>query len=530
MINIALKKITLSNGLDVILHEDHAVPLVAVNVWYHVGSKDEQPGRTGFAHLFEHIMFDGSKHHNKSFFEPLQRVGGSLNGSTTRDRTNYWENIPANELELALWLESDRMGFLLDALDQKRFETERDVVHNERRQSYENRPYGMASIHMQSALFPLPHPYHWSTIGEAADLNAATLDDVKSFFNKYYAPSNASLTIAGDIDPEATIRLVEKYFADLPPRVPVTRLTRRDSDLKGAVDLVLHDKVQLPRLYLSWPSPAHFSADDPAATILSTILGDGKRSRLFRTLEYEKQIVQEVMAFHFGGEIAGQLQVIATPAPGHTLGEVQKAIEVELERLRQEPPTAEEIAGAKNRLDAMHVHQLERVGGFGGRADQLNGYNVFTGNPEKINTEMDEYRAVRAEDVQRVAAGILTDRRVQLVVLPEPRLSLGRSAVDRTAQPQGQAPKLFHPPAPTRRRLANGLSVLVLPKRDLPIVSLGVLLTNGAAADPEGMPGLAYVTAGLLEEGTQRLSSQQLAAEFEFIGAELFVRADRTTT
>lgn len=530
MINVSFKKITLSNGLDVILHEDHSVPLVAVNIWYHVGSKDEQPGRTGFAHLFEHIMFDGSKHHNRSFFEPLQRAGGTLNGSTTRDRTNYWINLPANALELALWLESDRMGFLLDALDQKRFETERDVVHNERRQSYENRPYGMASIHLQRALFPLPHPYHWNTIGEAADLDAATLEDVKGFFNKHYGPNNASLTIAGDIAPEETLRLVEQYFGDLPPRPPAPRLTRRDSDLKGAVDLVLNDKVQLPRLYLAWPSPAHFSKDDPAATVLATILGDGKRSRLFRSLEYERQMVQEVMAFHFGGEIAGQLQVIATPAPGHSIGEVQTAVEAELARLRQEPPTAEELTSAKNRIEAMHVRQLERLGGFGGRADQLNGSNVFAGDPGRVNTELDEFRAVRGEDVQRVAESVLTERRAQLTVLPEPRLWAGPSSVDRTSHPASQGAKPFHPPAPTRRVLANGLPILVLPKRDLPIVGIGVLLSNGAMSDPEDLPGLAYVITELLEEGTQRLTSQQLAAEFELIGAELSVRADRSTT
>ncbi len=530
MINIAFKKITLANGLDVILHEDHALPLVAVNVWYHVGSKDEQPGRTGFAHLFEHIMFDGSKNHNRSFFDPLQRVGGSLNGSTTRDRTNYWENLPANELELALWLESDRMGFLLDALDQKRFETEREVVHNERRQSYENRPYGMTSIHIQEALFPPPHPYHWNTIGIPADLDAATLDDVKAFFTKHYAPNNASLTIAGDINSDETLRLVERYFGDIPPQPAVPRVTRRESDLTGAVDLTITDKVQLPRLYLSWPSPGRFHQDDATATVMSTILGSGKRSRLFRSLEYEKQIVQEVMAFHFGGEIAGQLQVIATPAPGHTIAEVQDAVERELERMRREPPTEEELTGAKNGIEAMHVRQLERLGGFGGRADQLNAYNVFAGDPGKVNTDLDDYMKIRPEDVQRVAASLLTNRRVQLVVQPEPRLATGRSQVDRTVQPPGQHRHPFSPPAPARRRLSNGVNVLVVPMRGLPLVSVGAMLSTGAMTDPASLPGLAHVVGELLQEGTETRTSQQLAAELEFIGAELSVHPERVQT
>ena len=234
---IAYDKFTLPNGLDVILHEDHSLPVVAVNVWYHVGSKDEQAGKTGFAHLFEHVMFEGSKHHDRSYFEPLQKVGASLNGSTSADRTNYWETVPSNYLELALWLESDRMGYLLDALDQKRFDVQRDVVKNERRQSYENRPYGMAHLLIQSAVFPSPHPYSWPVIGSMEDLDAAELEDVRAFFRKYYAPSNASLAIAGDFDPGEARRLIERYFGGLPPGPPISRLGRMESDLRGMVSL-----------------------------------------------------------------------------------------------------------------------------------------------------------------------------------------------------------------------------------------------------------------------------------------------------
>ena len=248
MVAISFEKITLSNGLDVILHEDHSLPIIAVNVWYHVGSKDEEIGRTGFAHLFEHVMFEGSKNHNKSFFEPLQKVGANLNGSTTNDRTNYWENVPSNYLELALWLESDRMGFLLDALDQGRFDIQRDVVKNERRQSYENRPYGMSYLTLQPALFPAPHPYNWPTIGSQEDLDAADLEDIKDFFRKYYAPSNASLAIVGDFETDKVKGLVEQYFGDLPPGPPINRIGRMDSDLAGLVSLTMPDKVSDTRL------------------------------------------------------------------------------------------------------------------------------------------------------------------------------------------------------------------------------------------------------------------------------------------
>ncbi len=292
MFSISHEKSVLSNGLQVILHEDHTLPTTAVNVWYHVGSKDEEIGRTGFAHLFEHVMFEGSKHHNRNYFEPLQKVGGVLNGSTSSDRTNYWETVPSSYLELALWLEADRMGFLLDALDQKRFDIQRDVVKNERRQRYDNTPYGQAHLLLQPAVFPAPHPYSWSVIGSQEDLDAALLDDIKDFFRRHYAPSNASLAIAGDFDPAEAKRLVERYFGDIPPGLPVTRVGRMDSSLKGEVHITTQDKVQLPRLYLVWPSGPMFDQNEAPLELLASVLGDGKSSRLYRSLVYEKQIAR----------------------------------------------------------------------------------------------------------------------------------------------------------------------------------------------------------------------------------------------
>ncbi|MDA1097190.1 MAG: pitrilysin family protein, partial [Chloroflexi bacterium] len=264
---ISFEKFTLPNGLDVILHEDRSIPIAAVNVWYHVGSKDEEPGKTGFAHLFEHMMFEGSKNHNKSHFAPLNQVGATLNGSTTNDRTNYWENVPSNYLELALWLEADRMGYLLEAMDQSRFDIQRDVVKNERRQSYENRPYGVASLKLQDAVYPEPHPYHWPVIGFHEDLDAATLDDVQAFFRRFYGPSNASLVIAGDFDPAEARDMVGRYFGDLLPNAGLPRARQVGSTLRGRTSLTLHDRVTLSRISLAWPGVPRFHEDEAALSI-----------------------------------------------------------------------------------------------------------------------------------------------------------------------------------------------------------------------------------------------------------------------
>ena len=525
---IAFEKYTLSNGLDVILHQDRALPLVAVNVWYHVGSKDEEPGKTGFAHLFEHVMFEGSKHHNSSHFEPLQEVGANLNGSTSTDRTNYWENVPSNYLELALWLEADRMGFLLEALDQRKFDVQRDVVKNERRQSYENRPYGMAGLRLQEAVYPWPHPYHWPTIGSQEDLEAATLDDVKGFFQRFYGPSNASLAIAGDFEHGEAKALVERYFRDLAPSTAVPRSQREDSSLQGHVGSTMYDKVLLPRLFLVWPTVPRFDRDEAALSILAAILGDGRSSRLHRELVYKRRIAQSAGADNDGAEIAGDFSVDVTAAAGHTAQEIEEAARAELERIRQEPPTAREVARAQNRLESRRVRQLANIGGFGGRANQLNSFNVIAGDPGLLNQDLDRYMEVRPEDVQRVAQTYLGERHTQLVVLPEPSYTPGApTAVDRTVQPAGAAPRPFEPPLSQRHRLSNGLQLRVVEKRGLPIVAFGITLKGGAASDPKALPGLSSFTASILQEGTASRSSEQIADEFEFIGSQIMTIAGR---
>ena len=530
MVTISFEKHTLSNGLDVILHEDHNIPVVAVNVWYHVGSKDEEIGRTGFAHLFEHVMFEGSKHHNSSHFDPLQKAGANLNGSTTPDRTNYWEDVPTNYLDLALWLESDRMGFLLDALDQQRLDIQRDVVKNERRQSYENRPYGMAHWHLQEALYPMPHPYHWMTIGSQEDLDAADLDDIKNFFKRFYTPSNASLAIAGDIDMGQALEMVNHYFGDLPPGEPAPRKGRHDSSLRGRIELEMRDSVTLPRTYIAWPTPPEGDIDDAPLEIYQAIMSDGLTSRLHKSLVYEKQIAQSANMRYHSSEIAGQCILSVTAAEGHELDEVEAAADAEMEMLLREPPTDEEITRVKNRIEASHFRQLARIGGFGGRADQLNHYSVFSADPDLINTSLDKYMSVTREDVMRVAESILGENQVRLRVLPEPTLSSATVTIDRTVMPPPKSEPVFNPPTPTRTKLSNGMGISVIEQRGMPIVAFGVLMDAGASRDPENLPGLAGFTAQMLPEGTTTKTSQEIAQAFEFIGSRISADGRREYT
>jgi zinc protease len=525
-INIAFEKHTLSNGLDVILHVDKSIPIAAVNVWYHVGSQNEEPDRTGFAHLFEHIMFKGSKHHDREYFLPLQEVGANINGSTTTDRTNYYEDVPAEYLELALWLESDRMGYLLDALDEGGFATEREVVKNERRQSYENRPYGLAGQEIRKALYPPNHPYNWQTIGSQEHLDAATLDDVKAFFRRFYAPNNASLAIAGDVEPEEAVRLAEHYFGDLPPAPPVPRLQRWLPQLHGEVRIELEDSVQLPRIYLAWVGPPRFDADEPALDVLMSVLGEGRSSRLYRSLVYEKQNARAASGYYAAMEIAGEIRVDATLSPGATLEDVEESLLTEIDRLKGEPPSTEEVQRAVNSLEAHYVHQLESVGGFGGRADLLNYYNVFTGDPGRLNTDLDRYQVVTPADVQRVARKYLVEGRVRLVVNPKAQVSPAPVSIDRNVQPGPGRSRSFEPPTPRRLSVA-GMDLLVVEKHEVPIVAAGIYMPGGALLDPALSPGLSSFAGRLLIEGTKTRSSTQIAEESDFIAAHPNVGIDR---
>jgi zinc protease len=424
-IEVPYTRFTLPNGLTVILHEDHAIPMVSVNMWYHVGSGREVPGRTGFAHLFEHIMFEGSGHVPEGEFDLLlEAAGGDNNGSTNVDRTTYWENVPSNALELALFLESDRMGYLLDAMSPEKVDGQRDVVKNERRQSYENRPYGMASIALVENLYPEAHPYHWPTIGYMDDLTAASYDDVVSFFRQYYGPRNASLAIAGDIDVETAKRLVEKWFSDVPPGQAVAPIDPPAAVLEAEKRIVLEDKVQLPRLYTCWLTPAFYDPGDAELDVLANVLAGGKNSRLYRRLVYDLQIAQDVSASQASSRLVSRFCIVATARTGHSLAELETVIQEEIDKLVAEGPTEREVERAINQYEASFLDQLELVGGFGGKADQLNGYYFATGNPDWFQEDLSRYKALRPSDIQAVTETYLDDERVILSVVPEGRRDL----------------------------------------------------------------------------------------------------------
>ncbi|HEX6939731.1 MAG TPA: pitrilysin family protein [Longimicrobiales bacterium] len=414
---------TLPNGLRVIVHEDRSVPLVAVNIWYHVGSKDERPGRTGFAHLFEHLMFEGSAHAPAGTFDTLlEAVGGINNGSTSPDRTNYYEMLPANALELALWLESDRMGWLLPAMSQRKLDAQRDVVKNERRQSYENRPYGRAFETILAALFPPMHPYHWPVIGSMADLDAATLEDVHEFFRTYYAPNNASLVIAGAADAASVRPLVERYFGEIPRGPEPPAVAAPAVATTGGRRLVLEDDVRLPRLYVAWPSPAYFAEGDAALDAVATILAEGKASRLHRVLVYERGIAQDVQAFQDSRRLGSVFFVVVTARPDVSLAELEREVRRQLEALAVDGPGAGELDRARNRIETAFIDELQHVLG---RADRLNLYAYYAGDPGYAEADLARFRRLEPRDVAAAVRRYLLDAApVVLSVVPRGRRDL----------------------------------------------------------------------------------------------------------
>lgn len=416
---------TLPNGLTLIVHEDRSVPVVTTNVWYHVGSGDERPGRTGFAHLFEHLMFMGSAHAPYPQFDRLlEAAGANNNGSTTTDRTNYYESGPANALPLMLWLEADRLGWMLETMDVAKVDLQRDVVKNERRQSYENQPYGLAFEHLASAIYPKGHPYSWTTIGSMADLSAASLDDVKAFFRTYYAPNNATIVVAGDVRADSVRAMVRTMFAEIPRGPAFTRPTITPFTLRDTV-VTLEDRVQLPRLYLAWHGVREYAPDDAALDIAAYVLAGARNSRLTKALVQDRPLATSVNAFNSSKRLDGDVQIVATARPGVHLDTLQRAIDAELARLAAEGPTAREIRQALNSIEANFLNRLEFSNG---KADQLNAYYYATGTPDYFQKDLDRYRAVRARDVQRVVRTFLRTGRVTLSVVPQGRTTLAATA------------------------------------------------------------------------------------------------------
>ena len=423
---IPFEKYQLENGLTVILSEDHRAPVVGVDLWYHVGAVDERKGRSGFAHLFEHLMFQGSKHlqgDERVVFATLERNGATnLNGSTGWDRTNYFETMPADRLELALWLESDRMGFLLDSVDQKKLDTQREVVLNEKRQNVENVPYGRAEMRLVELLYPQPNPYFGSVIGSEADLKAATLTDVKDFFRTYYAPNNASIAIVGDIQPAAVKAMVEKYFGPIVRGPDKPKVIAKAEPHTAAVRETVRDQVQLAKVLIGFVGPKPL--ENPAADVLMRVLAGGKASRLYHDLVYEKKIAQDVSAsWDPGMQLGGTIEISATVQAGHAPEEVEAALLDELRRARETPPSPDELERARRNLKAGLFAQLENVGGFGGKADQLNYYEEVAGDPGWFSKGLEQSLAVTPEQVQKLAQDFLRDeQRATVVVLPQEKV------------------------------------------------------------------------------------------------------------
>ena len=426
---VGYTQFTLPNGLHVILHEDHSIPIVTVNVWYHVGSAREKPGRTGLAHLFEHLMFEGSGHVKEGEFDQrLESAGGTNNASTGSDRTNYYIDVPSNALDLALFLESDRMGYLLDAMTPDRVNGQRDVVKNERRESYENTPYGMASIEIAALLYPERHPYHWPAIGSMDDLSAASYEDVVDFFKRFYQPGNASLVVAGDIDPGRARTAVEKWFADVKPgQAPVPPIDYPPAFLTEVKKKTIQDRVQLPRLYLDWLTPPAFTPGDAELDVVSQILAGGKNSRLYKRLVYDLQIAQDVSATQQSAQLGSQFEIVITarpPAAGTSIASaidrIRGIVDEEIARLQQTAPESRELERALNQIESSFYDRMERVEGFSGVGDQLNAYYFASGNPDYFNEDLSRYRALAATDVTAAAVRWLPrHQRVELVVEPK---------------------------------------------------------------------------------------------------------------
>ena len=535
---LAVEKYKLANGLTVLLHEDHKTPVTAVHVWYKVGSQDEKAGRTGFAHLFEHLMFQGSKHHDRDYFGPLEPLGAEVNGNTTEDRTVYFESVPANAAELALWLEADRMGFLVPAMTQAKLDNQRDVVKNERRESVENVPYGMSEEALRRALYPEGHPYRHEVIGSMADLSAASLDDVSAFFRTYYAPDNAILSIAGDIDRAKIKAQVEKLFGPIPKGPAVARPKPWVPKLDGPKHLKETDRVSLPRARLVWPTVPSLHPDEVALDVLASVLGGlDKENRLYVALMHDRDLAANVDASHPTQALSGTFEVDLLAPPDGDLDEVVKVAREQIERLKREGPTDDEVAKSRNGRESDLIQGLQSVLT---KAETFSTYEALAGDPTAYRAELDRLFAVTAGDVKRVANRYLTDAFIRMDVVPGPPAERpAEPEVARTApspfEPTQQArdtdaavatptvgpPPAFAPPSFERRTLSNGLSVWVAPRRELPIVTLQLVVPYGETSSPAGKEGAGSLAVGLLDGGTASRTAAQMAGELSEMGADL---------
>jgi len=528
-IDIPYKKFVLKNGLTLLVHEDHKAPIVTVNVWYHVGSKNEKAGRTGFAHLFEHLMFNGSEHFNDDYFKVLQRLGATdLNGTTNEDRTNYFQNVPTPALDTVLWMESDRMGHLVGAITQAKLDEQRGVVQNEKRQG-ENEPYGRVDLAMVEATFPKGHPYSWSVIGSMEDLSAASLDDVKGWFASYYGAANAVIVLAGDIDPETARQKVEQYFGAIPSGPPVTKHAAWIAKRSGEQRQVMEDRVPQARIYMVWNVPQWGSADADMLGLAASLLSAGKTSRLYKRLVYDEQVATSVMAALDAREIASQFYIMAQVRPGADAAKVEQAIREELAAMLKDGPTPAELERVKTQRRASFIRGAERIGGFGGKSDVLAQGEVFTGNPEAYATTLRRVVESTPVAVRDAAARWLSDGVYILEVQPFPEFATTPSTVNRSAVPKPGAPPVVRFPKFERATLSNGLKVVVAERQSVPQVNFTLLVDSGYAADQLALPGTASLALDMMDEGTTTRSALQIAEELAGLGATLGLGADLDT-
>ena len=520
-IDIPYEKFVLDNGLTLIVHEDHKAPIVAVNVWYHVGSKNEKPGRTGFAHLFEHLMFNGSEHFNDDYMQALERVGATdLNGTTSEDRTNYFQNVPTSALDVALWMESDRMGYMKAAIDQEKLDEQRGVVQNEKRQ-YENEPYGVAYELITEATFPKGHPYSWTVIGSMEDLDAASLDDAHEWFQTYYGPANAVLAVVGDIDAQAAREKVEEYFGNIPSGPPVARhdvwIAKRSGTHRQKVD----DRVPQARLYKVWNIPQWGSRDGVYLDLVSDILGAGKNSRLFKRLVYDDQIATDVSVYVELREIAGLFYIEVDAKPGGDLAEVEKAIDEELARFLRDGPTEKEVERVTTQHIAGFIRGIERIGGFGGKSDVLAQSEVFGGHPESYQANLKRVQEATVQDLHETAVRWLSDGVYILEVHPFPAYTSTGKDVDRSQLPVPGEQSDPEFPDLQRTTLSNGLKVILAERHAVPVINFSLLVDAGYSSDQFALPGTARLAMDMLDEGTKSRTSLEISEELALLGANL---------
>ena len=521
-ITIPYQRFVLKNGLTLLVHEDHKAPIVAVNIWYHVGSKNERPGRTGFAHLFEHLMFNGSEHFNDDYFQPFERIGATdQNGTTNEDRTNYFENVPTNALDVALWMESDRMGHLVGVIDTARVNEQRGVVQNEKRQG-ENEPYGKVDEVLTEGAYPPGHPYSWTVIGSMEDLNAASVEDVKNWFRTYYGPNNAVIVLAGDITPDVARQKVEQYFGDIPATPPIAKQSTWIAKRTGTHREIMQDRVPQARIYKQWNIPEFGSADGDYLDLVTDVLAAGKTSRLYKRLVYDEQIATDVIAFVDLREIAGGLLIRATAKPGGDLNRIERAIDDELAKFIRTGPTPSELRRVKTQNRANFIRGIERIGGFGGKSDVLAINEVYAGSADHYQVTRQHIAGATAADLRSAAARWLSDGDLVVEVHPYPSYDVVASGADRSKLPDAGTPPDARFPQVARATLPNGLKIVLAERHSIPQVNLTLLLDAGYAADQFASPGTARMALDMLDEGTTRRNALQISDTLSQLGAQLF--------